>query len=197
MLVGAAEFDRRLRWGALELAAAQNVSEVEQQHCGNETTNSCVQQKRRDQTMNNVTKVGIVLLVLGVIGGFAQAADKEEKPDATLRLSGGSIAAGVGISWGKGTLTYKGKEYPVSINGLSLGKLGVTEITASGEVYNLKNLQDFDGNYTAASVGMTLAGGGSSVAMKNQNEVRVVIASTSRGVDLTIGEGGVKMKIKK
>jgi hypothetical protein len=148
-------------------------------------------------TMNNLLKVGIVLLAPEVIAGFTQAADQKEKPDATLRLSGGSVAAGVGISWGKGTLTYRGKEYPVSVNGLSLGKVGVTEITASGEVYNLKNLRDFDGNYTAVGGGVALAGGGSSVSMKNQNQVRVVITSTSRGADLTIDEGGVKMKIKK
>ncbi len=36
--------------------------------------------------MNNIKKIGLVLLILGVITGFTQAA-KEEKPDATLRLS--------------------------------------------------------------------------------------------------------------
>jgi len=38
--------------------------------------------------MNNIKKIGLLLLVLGVITGFTQAA-KEEKPDATIRLSGG------------------------------------------------------------------------------------------------------------
>jgi hypothetical protein len=70
-------------------------------------------------------------------------------------------------------------------------------VTASGKVYNLKKLQDFDGNYTAAGAGMTLAGGGSAVAMKNQNGVRVVLHATTRGVDLTIGGAGVDMAIKK
>ena len=146
--------------------------------------------------MNNIKKIGLLLLVLGVITGFTQAA-KEEKPDATLRLSGGSVAAGIGFSWGKGTLTYKGKDYPVSVKGLSLGKVGLTKATASGEVYNLKKLHDFDGNYNAAGVGMTLAGGGSAIAMKNQNGVRVLLGATTRGVDVTIGGGGVDMKLKK
>ena len=146
--------------------------------------------------MNNIKKIGLLLIVLGVITGFTQAA-KEEKPDATLRLSGGSVAAGIGFSWGKGTLTYKGKDYPISVSGLSLGKVGITGATASGEVYNLKKLRDFDGNYTAAGAGMTLAGGRSAVAMKNQNNVRVLLTSTTRGVDVTIGGGGVDMKLKK
>jgi hypothetical protein len=146
--------------------------------------------------MNNIKKIGLLLVVLVVIAGFTQAA-KEEKPNATLRLSGKSVAAGIGFSWGKGTLTYRGKDYPVSVKGLSLVKVGITKVTASGKVYNLKKLHDFDGNYTAAGAGMTLAGGGSAIAMKNQNGVRVVLGATTRGVDVTIGGAGVDMAIKK
>jgi hypothetical protein len=146
--------------------------------------------------MNIIKKIGLLLFVLVVITGFTQAA-KEGKPDATLRLSGKSVAAGIGFSWGKGTLHYKGKDYPVSVKGLALGKVGISGVTASGEVHNLKKLQDFDGNYTSAGAGITLAGGGSAVAMKNQNGVRVVLHATTRGVDLTIGGAGVDMAIKK
>ncbi len=76
-------------------------------------------------------------------------------------------------------------------------KVGITRATASGEVYNLKKLQDFDGNYTSAGAGMTLAGGRSAVAMKNQNGVRVVLSATTRGADVTLGGAGVDMAIKK
>src|SRR5947199_6598248 len=142
--------------------------------------------------MNNIKKIVILLLALGVMTGFTRAATKHEhaKPDATLRLSGGSFAAGIGFSWGNGTLTYQGKDYPVSVNGLSLGKVGIIGTTASGEVYNLKKIGDFDGHYNAAGVGLTVAGGGSAAAMKNQNGVRVVVNSTNRGVDVTIGGSG-------
>ena len=144
--------------------------------------------------MNRIKRIGLLLIISGVLTGFAQAADK---PDATIRLTSGSVAAGIGWSWGKGTLTYKGKEYPISVKGLSLGKVGITKATASGEVYHLKTLKDFDGNYTAAGAGITLAGGRSAVDMTNQNGVRVRVISTNRGVDLTLGGGGVELKIKK
>src|SRR5882724_11342760 len=144
--------------------------------------------------MNNIKKIGLLLLISGLITGFAQAA---EKPDATLRLSGGSLAAGIGFSWGKGTLTYKGKDYPVSVNGVSLGKVGITGSSASGEVYHLKKLQNFDGHYNAGGTGVTLVGGRNAVAMTNQNGVKVLLASTTRGVDVTLAGGGVDMKLKK
>lgn len=144
--------------------------------------------------MKQIKKIGLVLLAWGLIAGFARAASAA---DATVRFSGGSVAAGIGWSWGKGTLTYKGKDYPISVKGLSLGKVGITGVTASGEVLNLKKLQDFDGNYTGVGAGITLAGGRSAVTIKNQNGVRVRAISTTRGADLTVGVGGVDMKIKK
>src|SRR5438045_9797358 len=103
--------------------------------------------------MKNVKKIGIVLLVLGVMTGFTFAASKEEKPDATLRLSFKSVAVGVGFSSGSGTLTYKGKDYPVKVKGLSVGKVGVTSSSAYGEVFNLKHLQDFNGHYDVGGAG--------------------------------------------
>jgi energy-coupling factor transporter transmembrane protein EcfT len=152
-----------------------------------------------DTFMNYVKKIGLLFLVLGVITGFTQAA-KKEKPDATMRISGKSVAAGIGFSWGKATLTYKGKDYPVSVNGLSLGKVGISSASAYGEVYNLKKLQDFNGHYHAGGAGrrgVTLASGQSASAMTNSAGVTVLLSSTQKGVDVNVGGGGVDMAIKK
>ena len=50
--------------------------------------------------MKYTKKIGIMLLVLGLMTGFTFAAEHESKPDATLRLSGGSFALGIGFRWG-------------------------------------------------------------------------------------------------
>jgi hypothetical protein len=150
--------------------------------------------------MNNVKKMVMLLLALSVMMGFTQAATHESKPDATLRLSGGLFAAGIGFSWGKGTLTYKGKDYPVKVNGLSLGKVGITGVSAYGEVYNLKELRDFNGHYHTSGAGrrgVTLASGRSATSMTNQAGVRVLIAATQRGVDVNLTGAGVDMQLKK
>jgi len=147
--------------------------------------------------MNYLKKFGIFLLLIGVISGLAQAAEEKGKPDATVRLKAKSVAAGVGFSWGKGTLTYKGKEYAVKVDGLSLGKVGISGGSAAGEVYNLNKLSDFDGHYNAGGAGMTVAAGKNMIALKNQNGVKVLLHSNTRGVDLTVAGGGVEMEIKK
>jgi hypothetical protein len=117
-----------------------------------------------------------VALVLSVAA--ARAADAP--PDATIELKEGSVAAGIGFSWGSGTLTYKGKSYPVSVEGLSVGAVGITEATAKGKVYGLTDLTKFDGVYTAAAVGATTVAGGNVAAMKNQNDVRIELFSITR-----------------
>jgi hypothetical protein len=61
-----------------------------------------------------------------------------------------------------------------------MGDVGASKIAAKGNVYHLNKLEDFDGNYTAATGGMTIAGGGSAIAMQNQNGVVRQIASTAQ-----------------
>ena len=125
----------------------------------------------------------------------ARAAD--EQPDATFSLDSGSIAAGVGTNWGAGVLTYKDRSYPFKINGLSVGSVGATKATTSGEVFNLKKVEDFNGNYLAVGAGAALAGGGSVATMKNQNGVKINVKATTQGAKITLGEAGVKVEILK
>ncbi|HXJ33783.1 MAG TPA: DUF1134 domain-containing protein [Candidatus Eisenbacteria bacterium] len=138
----------------------------------------------------------IAVAALGVALTFTLAVAEEKTPDATVKLSGGSIAAGIGISWGSGTLSYKGKDYPIDVKGLSVGDVGITSLEASGKVYNLKQIGDFSGNYTAVGAGATVAGGGSITTMRNQNGVTIDLVATTQGVKIAIGGGGVDIKIK-
>ena len=138
------------------------------------------------------------LMTVAALGLILQVARAEEKtPDATLRLHEGSVAAGIGFSWGGGTLTYKGKDYPVDVKGLSVGDVGITKIEATGKVYNLKSIGDFDGNYTGVAAGATAAGGVSVSTMRNQAGVTIDVIATTQGVKVVVGGGGVDLKIKK
>lgn len=132
--------------------------------------------------------------------GIAHADEKKKekaKPDATLKISAKALAAGAGYSWGSGKLTFEGKTHEVTIDGLTVGAVGVTSITATGKVHHLKKLEDFDGNYTAVEAGAAIGGGGSALTMKNQNGVEITLKATTRGVNLTIGASGVKLALKK
>lgn len=133
---------------------------------------------------------GLVMLLNGL--ALAQA-----KTDGTLTLSEGSVAAGIGWSWGKGTLSYQGKTYPVKVEGLTVGEVGITRATATGKVSNLKKVEDFSGTFTAGSAGATVGGGAEATIMKNQNGVVIELKSTTQGASLKLGAQGLKLSLTK
>ncbi len=135
------------------------------------------------------------LTVFVCLSGLAMA--QQKTPDATLTMSEGQVAVGIGFSWGKGVLTYKGKEYPFTVKGLSVVDVGITKATSAGKVYNLKKIEDFNGNYTAASAEGTVAGGAGALTMKNQNGVVIDLVSTTQGVNLKLAVEGVKLELAK
>ena len=60
-------------------------------------------------------------------------------PDGTVALKGGSVAAGIGYTWGHGELKYHDASHQFSIKGVSIVDVGATNYTAAGTVYNLKD----------------------------------------------------------
>ena len=126
---------------------------------------------------------------------WAATARAAEHADGTLEFNGGSVAAGIGVSWGAGVLKYKGKSYAFKVSGLSVGNVGAGTTSALGEVFNLKSLDDFNGNYVAGAAGAAVAGGGAVASMKNQNGVKINVKATTQGAKLTLGGGGVDIQL--
>jgi hypothetical protein len=140
--------------------------------------------------------IGLVAVgsLVSLLAGLALAQAK--KADATLALTEGTVGVGIGFSWGKGTLTYQGKTYPVKVEGLSVGDVGIQSATATGDVFNLKKLADFNGNYTAGAAGATIGGGAGITAMKNQNGVVIELKSTTQGANLKLAAEGLKLTLQ-
>lgn len=135
-------------------------------------------------------------LMTGVVLLVAAAVSAQDKPVGKVTVESKSIAVGVGVSWGDGKLTYQGKEHAFSINGLSVADLGISKATATGEVFNLKKLSDFSGNYVAAQAGAAVGGGAGAVTMKNQHGVVMQLTGTGTGVKLTLAAKGIDVKLK-
>jgi len=146
--------------------------------------------------MKRLAMFTVIMMTLFVcLSGLAMAQDK--KVDATLTMSEGQVAFGIGFSWGKGVLTFQGKEYPFKVSGISVVDVGITKATSSGKVFNLKKIEDFNGNYTAGSAEGTVAGGAGVLKMKNQNGVEIELYSTTQGVNLKLALEGVKITLEK
>jgi hypothetical protein len=119
-----------------------------------------------------------------------------QPPDATVKLKSRSIAFGAGVNWGDGVLSYQGKDYPITVSGLSLLDVGVSNVSATGKVYFLKQPSDISGNYFATQATFALAGGGGELVMANGNGVFIALQSEQSGTQLTLGASGVGLKLK-
>ena len=136
------------------------------------------------------------LVALGCAGVLAVAVAAEPNPSGTVRISSKTVAIGVGVSWGDGTLSYQGQTYTFSVEGLSVVDLGISNITSAGEVFNLNNVADFSGNYAAGEAGIAIAGGPSDTIMKNEKGVVIRLHGTQQGARLTLAAQGVKLLLK-
>ena len=133
------------------------------------------------------------LLLLAVSPGIAQAPYYSV---GTVSIDKTSVAAGVGASWGSGVLRFQGKRHVFKIDGLSVGNVGVSSISAVGNVYNLSSISQFPGNYAAVGAGITLAGGVAGLKMQNQSGVIINLYAVQQGVQLNIGPQGFTISMK-
>jgi len=111
-------------------------------------------------------------------------------PPAFVELQRSSIGAGIGISWGHGSLSFEGNSYAFSVKGLSIGDIGAAKILAEGRVENMESLSDFAGTYVALEAGGSAGKGGSTLTMINEHGVTINLASTREGFGLTLGAQG-------
>ena len=117
-------------------------------------------------------------------------------PPPFVSLESTSIAAGVGISWGDGTLNFEGRPYAFALKGLTLGELGASTASAVGDVSNLERVSDFEGTYVAMTAGGAVGVGASALTMRNEHGVVISLRSDLRGVQLSLGAEGLSVELR-
>lgn len=149
--------------------------------------------------MTSIRKIlSVFILGLAILGFGANAADAPKKPSGTVSINETQFALIVGGSTGGGVLTYEGKKYPFKISGMSLGaNVGVSKLSAAGEVYDLKEISKFPGTFTKLESSITLGGGVGGTVLKNENGVIMRLTSTSEGLQLNLSASGVTVKLDK
>jgi hypothetical protein len=120
-------------------------------------------------------------------------------PSGYVWLSGGTVAAGIGYSWGHGTLynSKDQKQYKFKISGVSVADVGAAALNAEGEVYNLASPADLSGNYSAVTAGVTIIEGGSLAYLKNEkNGVVIKLHSQTGGLRFNLAASGMHVTLQ-
>jgi hypothetical protein len=135
-------------------------------------------------------------MATGLVLTMAVPAMAADAPSAQLTFSDDTIAAGVGYTWGGGKLHFAGHDYSFSVSGVSFVDVGAAHLDGSGEVYNLRRIEDFPGIYYAAAAGVTIIGGKNVAVLQNDKGVRIYVHSTSEGVKLNVSADGITLAMK-
>jgi len=128
------------------------------------------------------------------IGGVATA----EKPDAQITIDETQFGFVIGGSVGDGVLNINGVKHVFKIGGLGVGaNIGFSKMSASGDVYNLKKLEDFPGNYGRVGGSATAGKGVGGMTLRNEKGVTLQLQGTTEGLQFDISASGVNIYFPK
>jgi hypothetical protein len=134
--------------------------------------------------------------VAAMLLAFAVAAPQARAETGIVQISGGSAGFIVGVGGGQGTLRFRGKTYPLSVGGMSIGTIGVAQSDLVGRAYHLRRPSDIAGTYTSVGAGIAVAGGGRVARLQNANGVVLELRGRQVGLQLSAGLGGLTLAMR-
>jgi hypothetical protein len=103
----------------------------------------------------------------------------------------------VGVGGGKGVLTFRGKNYPFTVSGMSVGfTIGASTTKFVGRALNLRSPGDLAGSYAAGGAGGALAAGAGGVQLQNANGVILQLSGPKVGAEVSAAVGGVTITMQ-
>jgi len=98
---------------------------------------------------------------------------------------------------GKGVLTFRGKHYPFTVSGMSVGfTVGASTTKFVGRALNLNTPGDLAGSYAAAGAGGAVAGGAGGVQLQNAKGVILQLSGPKVGAEVSAAVGGVTIAMQ-
>ena len=148
--------------------------------------------------MKNVKRLNIIAIVLLVCLVWACSAFAQSgTPDAKIEIRKWKAGFIVGVGGGSGTLTYKGKSYPLTIRGLRVGAtVGVSSVDLVGAVHNLNNVKDIEGTYSAAQAALAVVEGAKVWRLENDKKVTMTLKGKQTGLEIAFDVGGMQIRLK-
>jgi hypothetical protein len=104
----------------------------------------------------------------------------------TVRLTVAKAGFVVGAGGGRGTLTFRHRNYPFTVQGLSLGLTAGASINKlTGRADYINELSDFSGTYSVVGAGGALIGGVGGVQLRNDKGVTLTLQGPKAGIELS------------
>ena len=103
----------------------------------------------------------------------------------------------IGGNVGQGTLTFRGRTYPVSVGGLSYGfTFGGSQTNLRGRVRNITRPSDIEGVYGAAGAGATVIRGPKAIILTNQKGAVLELSGNQTGLMVNLDLSGMALTLR-
>ena len=134
-----------------------------------------------------------LIAVMGSIG--LTSAAQADSGSVSIRIFKAGFV--IGGSAGSGVLRFHGRNYPLSVGGLSYGfTFGASETRFHGTVSNIRRPSDIAGVYGQAGAGAALVRGAQAVALVNQNGAVLSLAGGQTGLIVSADLSGLALGLK-
>jgi hypothetical protein len=145
-------------------------------------------------------RAGWALLIVGAMTvptASHVGAQTSPKPTGRVSIDQTQLAFIGSAAVGGGTLSFRGRSYPFTINGLGIGGIGASKIKASGEVYQLTRVSDLQGVYGQVRLGWALANRGDGrLWLQNDKGVVLRLRTRREGLMLAAGADAVRIQLR-
>ncbi|SFL55590.1 hypothetical protein SAMN03159423_2450 [Bradyrhizobium sp. NFR13] len=144
--------------------------------------------------MRKFSVYAVVAVVLAGVAGFSTPSRADMGQVAVIFTKGGFI---VGVGGGEGVLRYRGKQYPFTVSGMSVGfTIGASTTKFVGRAINLKGPASIEGTYAVVGAGGAVAAGAGGVQLQNGNGVILQLSGPKVGAEVSAAVGGVTIRLK-
>lgn len=144
--------------------------------------------------MRKVAFCAALVISLGSVASLSTPSRADTGQVAVVFTKGGFI---VGVGGGEGVLHYRGKNYPFTVSGMSVGfTIGASTTKLVGRALNLRGPASIEGSYAAGGAGGAVAAGAGAVQLQNANGVILQLSGPKVGAEVSAAVGGVTIRLK-
>jgi len=142
------------------------------------------------------TKLRAAVIALAALAGVS-ISTTASADSGSIRFSVLKAGIVVGGSGGSGSMTFKGRSYPISIGGLSYGfTFGASQTDFRGRVSNIRRAQDVAGVYAAAAAGAAVGRGAQAIVLTNQNGAVLTLTGRQAGLIVSADLNGMAVSLR-
>ena len=142
-------------------------------------------------------RASLALFVAVAFLGMLPAAPSLAQAPGYVRVKLVKAGLMVGTGTGSGVLTYRGRNYPFKVSGLSLGvTAGASVSRLEGWASGIRQVSDFAGTYSSVGGGGAFVGGLGGVQLGNEKGVKIALQGPRAGMEFAANVTRVRISMR-